>query len=520
MRKILIPTKLDGVAAQMLQDAGFTVVQDAETTLSELIAEHADTAGLIVRSEAITAEIIDSLPGLKLIVRAGAGYNTIDHKYARRNGIDVMNTPGANANAVAEEVIAMTLCAFRHVVRGDAGTRAGKWEKKKLMGKELAGKTIGVVGLGHIGQLVLRRLAGFEVKALGADPVIAPRKAEELGVELCSLESLFSRSDIVTLHAPANEKTTKMINESLLTRMKDGAVLINCARAELLDEDALRAVKQDKQIIFCNDVYPADVPGEKSVADVADLMLPHLGASTSEANAEAARRAGQQTTDYFTRGIARHVVNQTVPDDLNEEHQRLAFYLAKVAHAYLGSQPRKIEVTFYGDLNRFAQYLIPPIVSGMTSDFDPYFDHRDASEFLEQQGIHYEIRDSDDSKKYGCSITLDLLGGDGKKYERVSVRGTVVEGRLMVSRIDTFDHLYFDPAGHSLLVVYDDRPGQLARITTALAAHDVNIVDVRSPQDHQGRAIAVVKVNQALTKDVLNEIKTAVDALNVTFLTI
>lgn len=522
MRKIVIPTKLDGIAAQMLQDAGCEVVQKAVESeeLASFLAAHADATGLIVRSEKITAEILELLPDLKLIVRAGAGYNTIDVMCARRAGVDVMNTPGANANAVAEEVVAMVLAAMRHIIRGDASTRDGKWEKKVLMGRELSGKTVGVVGLGNIGQILLSRLSGFEIQALGFDPMISSQKAEDIGVELCSLEELFTRSDVVTLHAPANEHTRKMVNAELLGRMKDGAILVNCARAELIDEDALRLVKDDRQIIFCNDVYSADKAGPKSVADVADLMLPHLGASTVEANAEAARRAAEQTIDYFNRGIARFVVNQVVPAELDEAHQHLAFYLAKVAHAYLGEHPRRIEASFYGGLDAFGQYLVPPIVSGLTADFDPFFDHRDAEAYLAQQGIMLEVRQADDSKKYGTSITLDLLEGDGRNYTRVSVRGTVAEGRPMVSRIDGFEHLYFDPTGHSLLVTYDDRPGQLARISTLLGEDDINIIDVRSPQDGHGRAIAVFKVNQAISAELADRIREAVGAERVAHLSI
>ena len=162
MRKVLIPTKLDKFAADWLIERNYNVILDAATPIADLFKANPDAEVVIVRSEKITPELIDLLPELKLIVRAGAGFNTIDIKYARKKNIDVMNTPGANSNAVAEEVVAMILAAYRFVVPADNTTRAGEWNKKKYMGRELTGKTVGILGLGNIGRLLVKRLQGFE----------------------------------------------------------------------------------------------------------------------------------------------------------------------------------------------------------------------------------------------------------------------------------------------------------------------------------------------------------------------
>ncbi len=310
MKKILIPTKLDVFAANFLREKGYEVVLDAETPLADLAKANSDAEGLIVRSEKVTAEIIDMLPALKLVVRAGAGYNTIDTVYARSKNIDVMNTPGANSNAVAEEVIAMILAAARFVVPGDNSTRAGLWEKKKFLGTELTGKTVGILGLGHIGQLLVKRLSGFEITALGFDPFVSAEAAAAMGVKLVDLETLFRESDIVSLHIPENDKTRGMINGDFFKVMKPGAMLVNCARAGIINEADLRAAKAEKKLIYCNDVYPKDEAGEKSVADVADVMLPHLGANTKEANFVAAKRSAEQTVAYFEEGAKDWVVNK------------------------------------------------------------------------------------------------------------------------------------------------------------------------------------------------------------------
>ena len=310
MKKVLIPTKLDKVAAELLISKNYNVVQDADTPLADLIAANSDAEVVIVRSEKITPAEIDALPNLKLVVRAGAGFNTIDTNYARQKNVDVMNTPGANSNGVAEEVVAMMLAASRHLVAADISTRAGLWEKKKFMGTEVTGKTVGILGLGHIGQLLVKRLSGFDVKVLAFDPVLTEERAKVLGVELTTVERIFAESDYISLHIPENDATRGMINGKLFAMMKDGAMLINCARAGIINEADLRAAKAEKKIVYCNDVYPKDEAGEKSIADVADLMLPHIGANTREANFVAARRSAEQTIAYFEEGATTWVVNK------------------------------------------------------------------------------------------------------------------------------------------------------------------------------------------------------------------
>ena len=311
MKKVLIPTALDSIAKEILEaHGGYAVVQVPKCDVLQLVRDNPDVHALIVRSEKITAEIIDAAPQLKAVIRAGAGYNTIDIVHARKKGVDVMNTPGANSNGVAEEVVALMLAAARKLIPADASCRAGKWEKTAFMGTEITGKTVGIVGLGYIGRLVVKRLSGFEPKLLGYDPGITMRQAAELGVKLVSLDELFSESDYITLHLPEIAETKGMVNRNLIGQMKPGATLINCARAGIVNEAGLRALKAEKKIHFLNDVYPKDEEGPKSIADVADIMVPHLGASTREANAKAAELAAQELIDLDEKGIDKAVVNK------------------------------------------------------------------------------------------------------------------------------------------------------------------------------------------------------------------
>lgn len=516
MKKVLIPTKLNPVVKEILDaDGHYTVVMEETTDLPGLVRRHPDTYALIVRSEKVTKDIIDALPSLRVIVRAGSGYDTIDSKYARKKNIDVMTTPGANANAVAEEVIALMLADARHLIKADASCRAGQWEKKAFMGREVSGKTVAIVGLGAIGQLVAKRLAGFECKLIGYDPVISKDRAEQLGIELVDLPTLFERADYVTLHIPENNETRGLVNAALLGRMKKGATLINCARAGVVNEADLRQLKAEKGIRFLNDVYPKDAEGPKSVADVADIMLPHLGASTKEANTKAASLAAQELIEFDGKGISTYIVNRDIPAGLDEAYGELAYTLAKLSRCFLGKDAnlKLIETSFYGTLKPFAQWLLVPIVAALNEDFDRSMNFAAARKYLADMGVDYNDRETDERKGFENSITLDLTGGADKELRTISIRGTVTENTIMISRINDFHNLYFVPRGHTVVFTYKDRPGVLGHIGAALASAGVNIDDVRNPHDVKGEeSIAIIKVNQAVSAEALKKIAGEIQA--------
>ena len=511
MKKVLIPTKLDKVVAKILTDAGFEVVQVPDKPVLDLAKENADAQVVIVRSEKVTPEVMDQLPELKLVVRAGAGYDNIDTKYARRRNVDVMNTPGANSNAVAEEVVALALAAYRKLVPADESTRAGKWEKSKFMGHEITGKTLGILGLGNIGRLLAKRVSGFEMTVLAFDPVLSADMAKSLGVKLCSVEDIFAQADIISLHIPENDATRGMVNARLLSLMKKGAMLINCARAGIVDEEAIRAAKAEKELIYCNDVYKKDAEGPKSVTDIADIMLPHLGASTKEANFLAAKRAADQTVAYFADGVTTCVVNKGVPDGMDEKYQTLASLLAGVSAAYLGAdaQIARVETSFYGALHPFGKWMLAPITAGICKTFDPYLGAKDALDFLKSRGIEMIDRAVDDEKHYGESITIDLV----TNKDTVSVRGTIAESHMMLSRINNYDKLYLELSGNNLFVEYKDATGIIGKIASILGENSINIIDIRAPQDlERSRSLAVVKTNGPVPADLIARIKEEVKA--------
>ncbi len=519
MKKVLIPTKLNAVARETLEAHGaYHVVQDESSDLSSLASEHADTHALIVRSEKVTAEIIDALPSLKVVIRAGAGYNTIDTRHARDRNVDVMNTPGANANAVAEEVIALMLADARHIIPADASTRDGKWEKKNFMGKEITGKTIGIVGFGAIGQLVAKRLAGFDIKVLAYDPFLSDERAHDLGAKSATLEEIFEQCDYVSLHMPENEETRGIINKTLFARMKNGATIINCARAGILNEDDLRSLKADKGIRFLNDVYPKDEAGDKPIADIADIMLPHLGASTVEANWNAAHRSATQLIGYDDKGIASYVVNRDVPEGLDKAYSELAFALAHTCRGIAGGNKKLklIETSFYGDLAGYADWLLVQVVAALSDDFDRTMGYDAALDYLNEMGVEYFNRETDTSKGYGNSITVDVTTSlDSAHFQRISVRGTVAEGNMMISRINDFDKLYFEPTGTAVFFIYKDRPGVIGTIGKTLAEAGINIDDMRNPHDPSGEnSLALLRTSEQVDCAVVDRITKEIDALH------
>jgi len=517
MKKVLIPTKLDTVARETLEaHGGYTVHQEAGVDLLSLASDHSDAYAFIVRSEKVTEEVVEAFPSLKVIIRAGAGYNTIDIQAARKRGIDVMNTPGANSNAVAEEVVALMLADARHIIPADASTRKGLWEKAKFMGREITGKTIGVVGLGHIGRLTIQRLSGFEMEVLGFDPMISRDRAEDLGVELVSLEELFSRCDYVSLHIPENAATKGLINADLLGKMKEGATLINCARHGVVNHDDLKRLKAEKSLRFLNDVYPKDEAGDKPEAEFADILLPHLGASTQEANENAAKMAARILVEFDEKGITTFIVNRDIPEGLDEGYGHLAYTLTAMAKGLLGEDPRIkiLETSVYGELAPYSEWLVVPMVTALDSEFDRSLDHRAALKVLEENGIEYCNRKVDNQKGYGNSITVDLTAecGDGKLIP-VSVRGTLAENQPMISRINDFEKLFFDPQGHTLVVSFEDRPGVLGTIAAAVADAGINIDDVRNPHSLSGdTSIAILKINKPAPDELVSNIAEEVNA--------
>lgn len=513
--KILIPTKLNPAAAATLRAAGYEVIQDADTALEILAALHPDAYGIIVRSEKVTAAIIDMLPALKCVIRAGAGFDNIDFIYARTKGIDVMNTPGANSNAVAEEVIGMILASYRYIIPADTSTRQGEWNKKNYLGSELTHKTIGILGLGNIGRLLVKRLEGFECTILGYDHFLSHQRARNIGATPASLDEVFSKADIISIHVPGGASTQGMISSELIGKMKEGAMIINCSRYGVVDEDVLRAARHEgKNFIYCTDVHPKDAAAMQPSADIADILLPHLGANTKEANKMAAMRAASQMMDHIVHGDTSCVINAEKPADLNPAHLHLASMLGRLCFEAGGGKPiRKIECTFYNNLRSLRKWFTPWILEGCVPGAESGLVPSSAEVSLREHGIVYKAREPMDNKLYADALTLDIFMEENGRQVKTSVRGMVVDGTPVVSRIEEFDHLYANLSGNTLVLRYADRPGVIARISTELALEGINIENIVAPRNQKtGDSLAVIKTNLPVTPDLCARIAKEVEA--------
>ncbi len=271
--------------------------------------------------------MLEKAPKVRVIGRAGVGVDNIDVEAATRRGIVVMNTPGANAVAVAELAIGMMISLARHLARADASTRAGKWEKKTFQGTELRGKELGILGLGRIGVEVAKRAKALGMTVSAHDPYVSPALARDLGLKLCSLDDLYAGSDYLSLHLGLTPQTQGMINAGSLAMMKKGVRIVNCARGELVDEAALCAALRSGQVAGAAlDVFVAEPPKNSPLLELPNLIAtPHIGASTAEAQDAVGVQLAEQVREYLKNGVVQNAVN--VPSLTEVEYQQLHPYL-------------------------------------------------------------------------------------------------------------------------------------------------------------------------------------------------
>ncbi|GAB4575447.1 MAG: hypothetical protein Kow0077_26990 [Anaerolineae bacterium] len=308
---VLIPDRLAPEGIEVLETAGFQVTAGS-LSRDEVLAALSDVDALIVRSATqVDAELLAAAPRLKAIARAGAGVDNIDLEAAGTRGIPVMNTPGGNTIAAAEHTFGLMLALARHIPQGHQSLLEGRWDRKRFMGTELRGKTLGIIGLGRIGKAVARRAQAFEMRTVAYDPKLET-SVEVEGTVVVPLEKLLAESDYILLHAPANESTVDLINPETIARMKDGVRIINTARGVLIDAHALaEAIKLGKVAGAAIDVYPEEPPPDDYplIGLEGVVHTPHLGASTAEAQITVAVQAAEQIRDGLLHGDFRNVCN-------------------------------------------------------------------------------------------------------------------------------------------------------------------------------------------------------------------
>lgn len=317
--QVLIPDNVDQIAIDMLaRTDGIAVNAPGKLERAQALLDVADAEALVIRSGIqVDAELIAQAKNLKVIARAGVGVDNVDLAAATARGIVVMNTPGGNTVSTAEHTIGLMLALARHIPQGHASMVAGRWDRKLYMGVELRGKTLGVVGFGRIGRAVAKRAQAFNMNVIAFDPYITPDLAAEMGVELVDLETLFARSDFITLHSLVTDETRHMINAASIRRMKPGVRIVNAARGALINEADLAAALKSGQVAGAAlDVYESEPPAADHPLIGLDNVIhtPHLAASTSDAQVTVAVEAAQLVIDALLHNKYDNVVN---PDALN-----------------------------------------------------------------------------------------------------------------------------------------------------------------------------------------------------------
>ena len=332
--KVLVADKLSRLALDIFAKRGIDAHVKTDLTRDELIEIISGYDGIAVRSATkVTEKVVAAANQLKVIGRAGIGVDNVDLKAATSRGIIVMNTPFGNSITTAEHAIALMLALARQVPLADLTTRAGKWAKSELIGVEITGKCLGIIGCGNIGAIVADRARGLKMKVVAFDPFLSPERATDLGVEKVELDALFRRADFITLHTPLTDKTRKIINVDAIRTMRDGVRIINCARGGLIDEQALfEALRTGKVAGAAIDVYEVE-PATDNILFTSHNVIctPHLGASTREAQENVAIQIAEQISDFLLDGAITNALN--FPAISAEERPKLTPFLKLAEHS-------------------------------------------------------------------------------------------------------------------------------------------------------------------------------------------
>ncbi|HZT82358.1 MAG TPA: phosphoglycerate dehydrogenase [Gemmataceae bacterium] len=515
MPRVLISDKLEAPGLDLLRRAGVELDERPGLQGAALREALRGADAVIVRSGTqITAAELDDPGKLRAVVRAGVGVDNIDVAAATRKGIVVMNTPGGNTVSTAEHTIALLLALARLVPAADASVRAGKWERGKFVGTQLAGKTLGVVGLGRVGREVARRAAGLDMKVVGFDPFLSPDRAAQLGIEAVSgLDQLLPRCDFLTVHTPLTDETRDLIGAAQIAKMKRGARVLNCARGGILNEAALVEALRSGQLagaaldVFAQEPPPADHPLLK-LPNV--VLTPHLGASTAEAQTSVALEAAQLLVDFLTKGVVQFAVNMAAVDRTELEELRLYVDLARrlgLLHAQMGQGAiRRAELKYHGEVARRSTRLITAAFTAglLESRLAQNVNIVNAELLARERGI--EIVEQTSPKKGDFSTLLRTeVVTDKKAY---TAAGTLFGNQfLRLVQLGPY-HLDAFLDGILLLFTHHDVPGLIGFIGTIFGKHQVNIAQMTvGRQQPGGEAIAVLHLDSMPPEEALKEVR-------------
>jgi D-3-phosphoglycerate dehydrogenase / 2-oxoglutarate reductase len=484
----------------------------------KLLAAVPEADALLVRSATtVDAEVLGAAPKLKIVARAGVGLDNVDVDAATERGVLVVNAPTSNIHSAAEHALALLLAAARQVTAADASLRAHTWKRSSFSGTEIFGKTVGVVGLGRIGQLVAQRLAAFGAHIVAYDPYVSAARAAQLGIELLSLDELLGRSDFISVHLPKTPETAGLIDKDALAKTKPGVIIVNAARGGLVDEAALAEAVTSGHVRAAGiDVFTTEPCTDSPLFDLPQVVVtPHLGASTEEAQ----DRAGTDVAASVKLALA----GEFVPDAVNvgggvvsEEVSPwldLVRKLGVLAGALSEELPTSLSVQVRGELAaEDVQVLRLSALRGLFSAvIEDQVTFVNAPAIAEERGVAADISTATESPNHRSVVDVRAVASDGSV---VNVAGAL-SGPQQVEKIVQINGRNFDlrAQGINLVINYADQPGALGKIGTLLGAAGVNIHAAQLSEDAEGPgATILLRLNRDVPADVRSEIRSAVAA--------
>jgi D-3-phosphoglycerate dehydrogenase len=484
----------------------------------KLLAAVPEADALLVRSATtVDAEVFDAAPKLKIVARAGVGLDNVDVDTATERGVLVVNAPTSNIHSAAEHALALLLSAARQIPAADASLREHAWKRSSFSGTEIFGKTVGVVGLGRIGQLVAQRLAAFEAHIVAYDPYVSPARAAQLGIELLPLDELLTRADFISVHLPKTPETAGLIDRDALAKTKPGVVIVNAARGGLVDEAALADAISSGHVRAAGiDVFSKEPCTDSPLFDLPQVVVtPHLGASTEEAQ----DRAGTDVAASVKLALA----GEFVPDAVNvgggivsEEVSPwldLVRKLGLLVGALTDELPVSLSVQVRGELaSEDVEVLRLSALRGLFSAvIEDQVTFVNAPAIAEERGVAADLTTATESPNHRSVVDLRAVASDGSV---VNVAGAL-SGPQQVEKIVQINGRNFDlrAEGINLVIHYVDRPGVLGKIGTLLGDAGVNIHAAQLSEDAEGPgATIVLRVDREVPADVRETISAAVEA--------
>ncbi|MBD0024195.1 phosphoglycerate dehydrogenase [Gordonia pseudamarae] len=484
----------------------------------KLLEAVVDADAILVRSATtVDAEVLEAGKNLKIIARAGVGLDNVDVPAATERGVMVVNAPTSNIHTAAEHAIALLMSASRQIPAADATLREHTWKRSSFNGVEIFDKTVGVVGLGRIGQLVAARLAAFETHIIAYDPYVSAARAAQLGIELVTLDELLERADFITVHLPKTPETLGLIGADQLARTKKGVVIVNAARGGLVDEQALADAITSGQVRAAGlDVFNSEPCTDSPLFDLPQVVVtPHLGASTSEAQ----DRAGTDVAKSVRLALAGHFVPDAVNitggavDEEVAPWLEVARKLGVLIGAITTDVPTSINVEVLGELAAGNVDVLG--LSALRGLFSAVLDEPitfvNAPAVAQARGVTSEVTTATESPNHRSVVDVKAVFADGSV---ANVSGTLTEPRL-VQKIVNINGRNIDlrAEGLNLIVSYSDQPGSLGKVGTLLGTAGIDILAAALSQDVEGDgATLILRVDRELGDDLIAEIRDAVGA--------